>query len=157
VSANPSTRPFIALLNIGNIAFERLDYVCAQAYSEESLTLSVKSGNQTLWVRTLNNVAVIAQIQGDLDQALAALEQCGRFWREWGDMWSLATHLTNLGDLVSRMGDVGRAHDSLLESLRLRRDPGDRDGAAWTMRSLGYLGHQVGDDDYAARVLAVAP
>jgi tetratricopeptide (TPR) repeat protein len=142
-----------ALLNVGNIAFERLDYVQAQAYYDESLALSAKSGSRTIWVRTLNNVAVIAQIRGDLDQALAAMEQCGRHWRECGDTWSLATHLTNLGDLFFRMGDVGLAHDSLLESLRLRRDLGDRDGAGWTMRSLGYV---IRDDIYAARLLAMA-
>jgi hypothetical protein len=64
--------------------------------------------------------------------------------------------LSNIGDVSGARGDIARACHSYRESLTLRRELGDRDGAAWTLRGLGYLAHQRGDEVCAARMLAAA-
>ncbi|HWE62484.1 MAG TPA: tetratricopeptide repeat protein, partial [Chloroflexota bacterium] len=145
----------LALLSVGNVALEQREYTRARTLYEESLAVET-TGDARIRARVLNNLGVLAQIQGDFARALAIYEQCRQMWRDLGDTWSVATILVNIGDAASALGEGERAGDCYRQSLIMRRDLGDRDGVRWTLQSMGYLAHRQGEDERAARVLAAA-
>ncbi len=94
---------------------------------------------------TLNSVAVLARMQGDLASARAYHEECLTIWRALGDRWGLAGPLGNLGNVARMQGDYASARAYHEESLVIFREIGDRLGIAGSLGNLGNVARMQGD------------
>jgi predicted ATPase/DNA-binding CsgD family transcriptional regulator len=97
-------------------------------------------------------LGTLAQFQGDLAPARAALQTCVAAWRSLGDRPGLADALLRIGMVAQQQGDAERAAAFLEEALALYRMLQDDGGIADALLHLGLGAHRRGDHA-AARVL----
>ncbi len=91
---------------------------------EEALTLAEQTGDDTLAVRLLNNLAMTANSEGDLVRGCALGEQCLSLARKLGDE-PLVTALTNnVGSTYMNLKQYEKAQEYLEESLHRSREQG---------------------------------
>ena len=100
---------------------------------------AVRSAAARLPMPTLLGLAIIAQWQGDWEQAREHYEEALRIAQDGGDRRSEATVLFNLGELRRGQGEEAAARPLLERSLALARDLGDPTGIARALISLGYV------------------
>jgi non-specific serine/threonine protein kinase len=74
--------------------------------------------------------------QGQVQRAIALLEQALALNRERRDKWSMATQLGSLGWAALRQHDFEKMKSYLQESLSIRREINDRGGIAWCLEKL---------------------
>ena len=82
-------------------------------------------------------LAIVATRRGDLDQALALLEESLEIGRRGGDPWLFSIALNNLGDLYMSEGEYERAVEFFEESLAIGEARGDLDRRARAFNNLG--------------------
>jgi tetratricopeptide (TPR) repeat protein len=131
---------------LGNLAYERGEYVAAKAHYERALSLYPAS------LEALDNLGKIAAIDKDYPRAVAYLE------RALSLRPGFASALSTLGGVLVQQGDLERAADVLSEALRAASSDSVRINA---FGNLGGLFLKRGDWDRAAecfeKVLALDP
>lgn len=114
-----------ALFQRGKRFQSQADYGRAEPlYRQAAETFKeIVSEDDPLYLRCLNNLAVLCQDTGDYPQALRLFEQLQKVYRKHlGEMhpnYGLTLH--NLGDTLQDMGDLQRAEPLLLRSLEIVR------------------------------------
>ena len=88
-------------------------------YGEEALALYESLGDRVSQSRALNNLAVMAWIQGRGSQALDMFRRAQVVAAEAGDTVGAAETDYNIGDVLLRLGRAGEARD-LLAGARTR-------------------------------------
>jgi predicted ATPase/DNA-binding SARP family transcriptional activator/Tfp pilus assembly protein PilF len=116
----------------------------AQASLEQSLALSLESGNPRLIMSPLNMLGDVACHRGDYDKAQAVFEECLALSRELGDLFNSAVHLNNLGTVLHLLGKYSEARSHYRESLDICRQIGDRGGQAVALSNLGEVAYALG-------------
>ena len=101
--------------------------------------------------KALNSVGVLANRQGDYEQALKFYEESLRFSRKLGDKRSIASSLLGLGNVSHGQGDYEQALKFYEESLALQREIGDKYGIASSLNNLGNVSHSQGDYEQALK------
>jgi non-specific serine/threonine protein kinase len=96
--------------------------------------------------RSLNNLGLVAYVQGDYATARTLYEESLAIYRQTGDRWGIAVVLNNLGNAAYVQGDYNTAHSRHSESLEIRRAMGNKTGIAWSLNNLGNAA--IGRGDY---------
>jgi tetratricopeptide (TPR) repeat protein len=96
---------------------------------------------------TLNNLGLVAHLQGDYTSAGSLYAESLALKRELGDKRGIAITLCNLGLVAHEQGDNASASIHFEESLILRRDLGDKWGIALSLAGLGAVAVALGSVD----------
>jgi predicted ATPase/DNA-binding winged helix-turn-helix (wHTH) protein len=144
---------------IGALATAQGDYLAAEHYLEQSLSLYEELGDQSGIAASLNALAVSARDRGDYSSAQGNFEKSLACWRLLPDRLATARCLHNLANVVKVRGDYPRARWALREATDIFEELGDRSGAAWSMNQLGDISREQEDlaaaREFYLRALAV--
>ncbi|MDJ1185137.1 CHAT domain-containing protein [Roseofilum casamattae] len=92
---------------------------------------------------TLNNLGLVYDSIGQLQQAINSYQQALLLSRALQDRGGTATSLHNLGEVYRRIGDWQQAIEYYQQALRLRQAVQDRRGEATTLINLGVVYHHI--------------
>jgi predicted ATPase/class 3 adenylate cyclase len=106
-----------------------------------------------LLANALSGTGILAESQGDYEQATHLHEKALGLLRLIGDQVGIAFSLTNLGIVVDAFGDYDRATDLHTQALMIWRAVGDELGMASSLNELGTLAINRGDYDVAEDLL----
>ena len=101
----------------------------------------------------LSGAGILAESQGDYEQAVALHEKALNLWRSTGDQVGIASSLTNLGIVADVFGDYDRATDLHTQALSLWHELNDEIGMAGSLNELGSLSVNRGDYEAAEELL----
>jgi non-specific serine/threonine protein kinase len=99
--------------------------------------------------RALNGASSMAVVGGDAAIGRLRAEEALALHRTFGDAWSIANSLWQLGYALAEEGDWARAQQLLHESVRLFRDVGDQNTILWATRTLAWTYEELGDRERA--------
>ncbi|HSD81714.1 MAG TPA: adenylate/guanylate cyclase domain-containing protein, partial [Solirubrobacteraceae bacterium] len=121
--------------------------------AEEALRLYRQLGDAAGVALTLSHVAMVREVAGDLDAAIATSQEALDVARTApGDPWTLSVTLNNAAVELIPAGELDRARALLEESLALRRSMEDRRGIAVTLENLGEIALAEGDLERARTI-----
>jgi tetratricopeptide (TPR) repeat protein len=127
----------LALNNYGDDLLEqRADTARARPLLEESLALRRTLGEPRGLVTTLNNLGIIALLDGDLDTATGVFAEHLALAQQAGLVLHTSWALTGLGLAAAYQHDAERAAPLLRQGLRLAQDLGNRFTAAECLAGL---------------------
>lgn len=113
---------------------------------EEALAKAEERASVAVWLKALESLSWLADLQGDLERAEVAAEEGLALSAETGIGGSVAASLRGiLADVAETRGDYERAERLYEESLELYKEAGDRRGIAWTLGGLGNLSNDRSD------------
>lgn len=98
-----------------------------------------------LRARALTAAAILAQGQGDYDQARSLYQEALVICRAAGDRGAMATVLHGLGNVAALQGDLGEARGLYEETLAVARQLGDDGAVAASLTNIGAVAHNQGD------------
>ncbi len=130
---------------------ERVPAFVAEA---EQLMLGDLDGYARAYLRTITASAAIGQ--GDLDSAVARIEESLALCRELGDRRNTSMSLFILGMIEINRGNLDRAATLLEEGTRITRELGDKLGVTYFALGLGKLNAVRGRPVRAARLWGAA-
>jgi non-specific serine/threonine protein kinase len=147
----------LALRNLGNLALkEDTDHAAARLLFDESLAIARELGDRQAMAHLLNDLAIVARLDGRYAESRVYSEQTLALCRELGDQQGVAEALGNLGVITGLEGDVAGARSLCAESLALYRARGDLDSVAEGLVALALIAEHEGRTDRAVRLLASA-
>ena len=109
------------------------DWIVAQAYDEEALSITRELGRlaDSLWL--LPHLSHVAVELGNNAQAYRWLEEASAIAREVGDLWTLASCDGHMADLALRHRDDGKALELAESALEYYRERMWSAGIAWCL------------------------
>lgn len=132
----------------------------ANAVVRSALEYARSSADRELRARSLNQLAMIAQIRGELDEALEFLEREEKVWRDLDDNVALGRCLYTLGSLYWRRSEFEEALGAYGEAIPLLERAGHRRGLVHCLRMAGSTAERLGRLDealaYCERALDIA-
>ena len=140
----PKERARVELF-LGALATTQGDYLAAEGYLQQSLSLYEDLGDQSGIAASLNALAVSARDRGDYSVAQSNYERSLDCWRTLSDRLAIARCLHNLANVVKVRGDYPRARWALREATEIFEELGDRSGAAWSINQQGDIAREQGD------------
>jgi tetratricopeptide (TPR) repeat protein len=144
------------LLGLSDLARDLGDTAEVRHYANQALTLYREFGTQWAIGFCLNNLALAAYFDGDLDEALALISESVSMFRAQKAYGSLAEVLVTLGAVLRARGDFDGAYEAFAESLRLGWGAGLRVQIAAALEGIGGVLVPRGDARMAAHCLAAA-
>ncbi|MGH9868455.1 MAG: protein kinase domain-containing protein, partial [Candidatus Polarisedimenticolia bacterium] len=120
-------------------------YEEAQRGAEKITPALEAEGRKALLARCLTTLAVIAAIQGRLDEARDLNMRALALRREVEDIRGQALNLNNLGSIDSLAGDTATALPLLEEALALHRQAGDIQRSIETLMNIAHWHRFAGD------------
>jgi LuxR family maltose regulon positive regulatory protein len=127
----------------GMIKLQQGDYQTAAAQSSQLAAAHPKAPN--LRGRSLKILGVALLRLGEVDKAIANLEEAVQLHRVDGDAYALANVLQDMGVAYSRSGRLDDASACLQEVVALRRSLGSAGALALALNNLGYYYHRSGN------------
>jgi predicted ATPase/class 3 adenylate cyclase/Tfp pilus assembly protein PilF len=125
--------------------FWRLGYMKrADKFCKEGLLVLREIGDLRGIAASLNNLGVIAHVQGRYDEAEKQYQESLQIQREAGDSMGIAMSLNCLGALAYYQGRYEEAEKQYQESLQIKREIGDRRGTAASLNNLGLIDYVQG-------------
>ena len=106
---------------------------------KESLQAEIDVGNQNNQALVLNNIGNAYTFKGDYQNARTYFEQALALREKLNVPTDIADTLHNLAETSSKMGQYDLALEQYLKALDLRRNSGDKRGAAIESSSIGIL------------------
>ncbi len=106
--------------------------------------------------KVLYGTGVLAEVQGDLAQAVSFYEQARELYRSIDDVRGVGLVLGNLGDVAAKQGRYEEARSLYDEALAVQRGTGDQRAVTAMLINLGNLASLQGDHDRAAALHAEA-
>jgi adenylate cyclase len=140
---------------MGSVALAQGDYDAAQALYEECLVLDQEMGDKWGMAISLNNLANVAYNRGDYAAAEALYENSLALRRGMDDKWGMAYALLGLG-LVGLTRPASEGGERLIESLRIRRDLGERLNQTSSLIALAGLAWRQEKTEWATQLLGAA-
>jgi len=137
---------------LGAITTTQGDYLAAEDYLKQSLSLYEELGDDSGIAASLNALAVSARDRGDYASAQSNFERSLACWRLLSDRLAVARCLHNLANVVRVRGDFARAQWALREATEIFEELGDRSGAAWSINQQGDIARAQGDVTAARRL-----
>jgi non-specific serine/threonine protein kinase len=119
---------------------------------EEAVALARRAGSARLaW--HLQLLGVVKGLRGEIERAMALVQEAIVLSRQAGDRETLAQALQNLGVGYCLLGDAARARPPLKEALRAYREQGYLMGVSWTLLGLAVASALAGQGERSARLL----
>jgi predicted ATPase/class 3 adenylate cyclase len=144
-----------ALSEIGAMVQDEGEYEEAERFLEEAFALAMEEdGERAIWLRltTVGNLGLLARTRGDIDRAVALINQSLVLSQKVGDTYATATTLDNLGEAERARGDLRAASAHYHEAIRLQHTIGDREGLAYSFAGLASLAVDTGEAFLGARL-----
>ena len=145
-----------ALIGLGDVARDQGDSAGVRVYCEPSLAILRELGMQWAIGFALNNLALAAYYERDLERASALIRESVAQFRAILADTCLAEVLITLGTILWAQGDAAAAYDALTEALRFARAVGPRLFAALALEGLASVVVSQGYAELAAQSLAGA-
>ncbi|MFC2093560.1 tetratricopeptide repeat protein, partial [Bacteroidota bacterium] len=117
----------------------------------ESVLNKMQGISNSSKVKALDSAGVLANYQGDYEQARKYHEENLKLNRKLGDKSGIATSLNSLGSNAYDQGDYQKAQNFYNESLFLARKMGFERGIATSLNGLGKVSHSQGDYEQAQK------
>ena len=114
---NDTRMTYVLLVNQGLMYYEQQDYQHTKPLWLEANEIAEREGYSS----TLDNLACLAMMQGDLAQARHWLEQEWKTAVDTGDQLLVALAVMDLGEATRRQGDLDRAQALLSDALERHR------------------------------------
>lgn len=138
-----------ALFAAGRLALLQGDWSKGETYLQECHALSAKVADLKHVSLSLSHLGWAKRLQGDVEASLTLFEDSlAAAQRQPEDKWTLAIALNNLGGSLAAQGNRRRGRQLLEESLKLRRELGDRRAVALALANLAELA--LLEEDYGA-------
>lgn len=134
-------------------AFDRGDYVTADAYSAESLRLYLEIGDRWGYAVKLGHVGKQLAWRGQVEQGRILCDQSLSILRGFGDKWGIIVALLNGGQVTHLQGRLTEANALLQECLALGRVLGDEYVIARAQIYLGMVATEQKEYHRAAEFL----
>ncbi|MBW3588452.1 MAG: tetratricopeptide repeat protein [Actinobacteria bacterium] len=115
---------------------------------EKALTVC-HDAPEDLRARAMYSLGVLAQNQGETEEAGGLFHESLEIYRRIGDSKGISTSLIALGNAADRQGDYEGAEKHFTEALELRREADDRSGMSTPLLNLGNVAFRMGDFDRA--------
>jgi len=147
-----STRAMVLMWS-GWMASFHGDRELAQAYTELSLPLYQRLGDQRGIAWVLNNLGNQHFLKGDYQLAQEHFEKSASIQEDLGYQEGVAFCMTNLGLVTAAQNQFEKAEIYFEKSLKIRHDMGDRFHIAWNNINLSYVLMQVEKYDQAIALL----
>jgi len=145
-----------AQLGQGRALWRLGDYSSAQELFEQALALSRRRDDRRGQASSLNNLGIVADLQGNCSAAQEMYEQARVLFRELGNRKGEASCLNNLGVVKDLQGNYGAAQELLAQSLALCREVGNRKSEASCLINLGVIQYTQGSYGPARELLEQA-
>ncbi|MDX8399123.1 MAG: hypothetical protein R8K20_02610, partial [Gallionellaceae bacterium] len=158
----PNSERSIALfLTLANIAYEQGNWAEAEQYWQEGLVHDEKHGRSNInSMKLRQNLAVLAMVQGQFDDANTYLNDALTLARDLKAMGVMSTTLTMLGQIANEQGDYQRAKGQLDEALILARDIDSPEAIVQALSVLGKWALNTNDfvvaDTYLQEALVIS-
>ena len=133
----------------GALAAAQSDFLAAQHFLEQGLTLYEELDHAPGIAASLNALAVAARDRADYASAQSYFERSLARWRSLSDRQAIARCLHNLANVVKVRGDYQRARWALSEAAGIFKEVGDASGAAWSINQQGDIARATGDIEVA--------
>jgi predicted ATPase/DNA-binding winged helix-turn-helix (wHTH) protein len=130
---------------LGALATAQADYLAAEGFLQQGLSLYEELGDESGIAASLNALAISARDRSDYSAAQSNFERSLACWRMLSDRLAIARCLHNLANVVRVRGDYPRARWALREATDIFEELGDRSGAAWSVNQLGDIAREEGD------------
>jgi len=151
------------ILYISNI--DTLKYLCEKAkiITEKSLLKNnsdiVNKRLKIVLAAALNNIGVVYNRKGQLDDALGCFLGSWKVTEETGDKEGIALCLNSIGSIYDKQGRQEEALDYYNRSLKIREEIGGKEGMASVLNNIGFLYNNQGKVkealDYHSRSLKI--
>jgi class 3 adenylate cyclase/tetratricopeptide (TPR) repeat protein len=125
-------------------------------YSAKALAIYEELGDLIQQSAVLNNMGIVAYLDGRWSEALELYEKGVEASRKTGDEVNAAFGTLNIGEILSDQGREEEAERHLREALRVFRAARDVSGVAYAVGSLGRLASRTGRFDEAMDLFAEA-
>jgi len=144
-----------ALRFLGSILIfsENKDFKQISELLEKSLEFYKELNDRSGIAWVLNQLGLIAMIQGELKEAKGLFEESLVIREEEGEPWDIAQTLGNLSSLALRQNKQANAKDFTERTLTWYRRAGDQRGIARTTVDLAQIVQTEGDFAKAAKLL----
>ena len=150
-----SRRPFFATLMIG-FAVDGAQQAIPRLYFEETVLLGPRVSAEQAQGYVLCNLASLARLAGDLDEARMLVDEAISVFTTLGDRDGEALATNYLGCLRRVGAEYGAGRAAMEHSLRLRHAIGDRRAIGLTVGNLGVLIAADGDPAQGVALLQQA-
>jgi predicted ATPase/class 3 adenylate cyclase len=138
-----------AVTGAGGLAWAQGEYLRAQGYYADALSLYRELKNRAGIAHTLNNKGMVALHQEEYARARTYYQASLALFRELRDTWGIAIALSNLGMAAQLQDDAAQAQRFYMESLVLRRKLNDRRGISIALTNLAEVALQQGNSPQA--------
>ena len=105
----------------------------------------IRESDERLAAQTLNELGMIAYLQGDYPEARQLYGQSLEIFERLGDQSGRANSLHQLGMVAQQQGDYAEARQLYGQSLEIKERLGDQSGRANFLHQLGTIAQQQGD------------
>ena len=130
---------------LGALTTAQGDFLAAQRYLDQSLSLYQEIDDQWGIATSLNALGIPARDRGDYAVAEEYFARSLACWRALSDPLSIARCLHNLANVTKARGDYSRAQAALQEATAVFAGLGDRSGAAWSINQQGDIAREQGE------------
>lgn len=136
--------------NAMGVAYSRLGQVedAGEQY-RKALALRRELGDRRGVASSLRNLAQLAMIRGEFDQAQSSLDEASALFAALGDGSGAAAVDNELGLLAEERGNYVAALAAYKRALRGREQSSDAQGSAESLNNIGFAHYQLGDYDNA--------
>jgi tetratricopeptide (TPR) repeat protein/predicted Ser/Thr protein kinase len=149
VAAGDRRGAAVTLLGVGDVLFDKGDYVGARKQFDEALPVFQEIGAERDIRATVERIGNVFYSQGNLREAEKYYRQALRFDQQINDPGGLASDYGNLANALEGLGDLAGALKMHKQSLAAFNEVGDRRGAAETLNNLGNVQSEMGNLDEA--------
>ncbi len=135
----------VTLLGVGDVLFDKGNYVGARKQFDEALPVFEEIGDERDIRATVERIGNVFYSQGNLHEAEKYYRQAMRFDQQINDPGGLASDYGNLANALEGLGDLAGALKMQKQSLAAFNEVGDRRGAAETLNNLGNVQSEMGN------------
>ena len=138
---------------LADLGWDHRDYLRAQAYWEEAVTLYRQVGDLNSLVDLLGALGNLELSHGDLESAQERLNEAVQLNRQTNNQVVSGNFLAALSKIASIKGDFEKARSFLEEEIRVTKESGDRMDYLWARTHLGHLALHQGNLNEARDIL----
>jgi DNA-binding CsgD family transcriptional regulator len=124
---------------IGILFYQKSLYPYAELYFQKSYEEHLKTGNAKEIARSISNIAVMRELSGDYEGAIAKYFEVLDLMKAYGDEEGMGMVLNNIGLTYEEMGQRIKALQYLQQAVVIKNNLNDRKGLASTYNNIGVI------------------
>jgi DNA-binding CsgD family transcriptional regulator len=128
---------------IAMIFYQKSLYTYAELYFQKSYEVNLKLGNSKEIARSLSNIAVMLELNGNYEDAISKYFEVLNMMRTLGDNEGIGKVLNNIGLTYEEMGQRHKALEYLQQAAKQKINNNDKAGLASTYNNIGVIFEEV--------------